>query len=203
MTNHKEGAGDNKSPPQLQITTVVALGPYQPRDVSFRFAEKVFVNEFTGCWIWRGCTGEGGYGQFQAADLSGAPNCVQPVHRVAYESFYGPIPEGLDLDHLCSRRNCVNPRHLEPVTRRENLMRGDTIPARKAAQTHCGKGHEFTLENTYMQKNGTRNCRICRRQLYREWAEQNRERRRELDRNHYHTVKKYNRKGISHGTDGV
>ena len=71
------------------------------------------------------------------------------AHRVAYELEVGPIPKGLTIDHLCRTHGCVRPSHLEPVTPRENVLRGQTIPAKNANKTHCLRGHEFTPENTY------------------------------------------------------
>jgi hypothetical protein len=70
------------------------------------------------CWLWTGCVGDGGYGQVTIAQRR------HKAHRAVYELLVGPIPEGLDLDHLCRVRRCVNPDHLEPVTRSENLRRG-------------------------------------------------------------------------------
>jgi hypothetical protein len=80
---------------------------------------------------------------------------------VAYELAIGPIPEGLTIDHLCRNRGCVNPAHLEAVTNRTNLLRGDGIAALNARKTHCKRGHEFTPENTYVWREGTRACRAC------------------------------------------
>lgn len=105
-----------------------------------------------GCWLWLGYVGiRNGYGSFGAGKLA---------HRVAYEAFVGAIPPGLQIDHLCKVRRCVNPDHLEAVTQRENLLRGDTVTARNAARTECPRGHPYTPENTY-RSNGKRRCRIC------------------------------------------
>ena len=91
------------------------------------------------------------------------------AHRVMYELFVGPIPEKLQLDHLCRNRPCFNPKHLEPVTARENLLRGETHAAINASKTHCKRGHAFTPENTIDCGNG-RGCRECGRIRAREYA---------------------------------
>ena len=89
------------------------------------------------------------------------------VHRVAYEAAVGPIPEGLQLDHLCRNTLCTNPAHLEPVTCRENLLRGNTLQAANAAKTHCPYGHPYAGENLRVRrlKSGGlgRSCRECAR----------------------------------------
>jgi hypothetical protein len=82
-------------------------------------------------------------------------------HRASYELVRGPVPAGLQLDHLCRNPPCVNPAHLEPVTSRENTMRGDTIPARNAAKTHCQRGHPYEGDNLYVTPQGGRQCREC------------------------------------------
>lgn len=111
-----------------------------------------------GCWLWTGCTG-GGYGRFVFEGK------VRQAHRVAYEAFIGPIPEGLQIDHLCRNRACVRVSHLEAVTQRENVLRGVGASAQHARQTHCIHGHEFTPENTFVQaegqQKGRRRCRTC------------------------------------------
>lgn len=106
------------------------------------------------------------------------------VHRLAWELWRGPIPVGLTIDHLCRNPACANPRHLEPVTVRENTLRGDTIPARNAAKTHCIHGHEFTEENTRIDSMGKRVCRACVREKsrrhYHKDVEATRQHRRDL-----------------------
>ena len=88
------------------------------------------------------------------------------AHRVAFEAYRHPIPEGLTIDHLCRVPACINPDHLEPVTLRINILRGVGPTAVHAAQTHCYQGHEFTNENTFRTKNGGRVCRMCDRMSY-------------------------------------
>jgi hypothetical protein len=112
------------------------------------------------CWPWRAAL-HNGYGRLWITE-SGRRRSVA-AHVVVYEALVGPVPEGLELDHLCRNRACSNPAHLEPVTRRENLLRGDTITARNAAKTHCDHGHEFTAANIYRDVDGCRQCRECKR----------------------------------------
>ncbi|MFL5911455.1 MAG: HNH endonuclease signature motif containing protein, partial [Gaiellaceae bacterium] len=120
---------------------------------------KYVVDEATGCWLWTGTKHGHGYGIIKHGPAASRRSLR--AHRVAYELFVGPIPEGLELDHLCRVRHCVNPAHLEPVTTRENLLRGETLTARHAAKTHCDNGHEYTPENTRVSARGWRDCRTC------------------------------------------
>lgn len=104
-----------------------------------------------GCWVWTGCIIRNGYGQCRQAY----------VHRMAWEQIRGPIPPGLQLDHLCRNRACCNPDHLEPVTNRENVVRGFGPTAINARKTECKRGHAYTEENTYHYRDGRRDCRVC------------------------------------------
>ena len=123
--------------------------------VQDKFLKRITPEPNSGCWLWTGYVTAQGYG---ACYAGGYRN--RPAHRVAYELFKEVIPDGLDLDHLCRVRHCVNPSHLEAVDRRTNLLRGITIPAARARQTHCVNGHEFTPENTMIRR-GCRECRAC------------------------------------------
>lgn len=98
-----------------------------------RFSEK-YEPQPDGCWTWTGSTQQGGYGCFWFDDV----RRQVPAHRAAWLLLVGDIPAGLDLDHLCRNRACVNPAHLEPVTRRTNLMRGDTIARAHVERRDCG-----------------------------------------------------------------
>lgn len=121
------------------------------------------VDKTDTCWNWigGGVRTTDGYGRFQAE--TGDP-CKVQAHRWSYERLVGPIPNGMQLDHLCRNRACVNPDHLEPVSNRENLLRGETLPASNVAKTHCPQGHAYVEGNVYTPPSGRRMCRECRRQ---------------------------------------
>lgn len=102
-----------------------------------------------GCWLWTG-TRKNGYGRLNAV-IDGQHQCLL-AHRVVYESLVGPVPDGLTLDHRCRVRACVNPAHLEPVTMKENILRGESAGARNAVKTHCPKGHPYSPENTAVRR---------------------------------------------------
>jgi len=95
---------------------------------------------------------------------------MRQAHRVLYEWTVGPVPAGLELDHLCRVRRCVRPSHLEPVSRRENLLRGVTIPAAHVAKTHCPAGHPYVGANLELRPRGYRVCRTCHRERSRRRA---------------------------------
>lgn len=109
-----------------------------------------------GCWEWRACKDSKGYGAFTFAGSQ------YRAHRVSYEFFIGPIADGLVIDHLCRNTSCVNPAHLEPVTNRENVLRGRGVSAGNMAKTRCIRGHEFSSENTRLFEELGRMRRVCR-----------------------------------------
>lgn len=115
------------------------------------------VNPHTGCHEWTGVLLHG-YGSVS----SGVPSPRKlRAHRAAYEMAYGPIPDGLVIDHLCRNTTCCNPAHMEAVPHRENTMRGNGPAARNAKKTRCPKGHPYDEPNTYVAPNGDRYCRTC------------------------------------------
>lgn len=130
-----------------------------------------------GCWEWAGAKDPRGYGRVGIGPRKGG---TALVHRVVYQQVNGPVEDGLELDHLCRNPSCANPAHLEPVTHRENVRRGEApglLAARNASITHCPQGHEYTPENTYIPpgKSG-RECRTCRNAATRRWRELRRSR---------------------------
>ena len=137
-----------------------------------RFWAKISRGVGTGCWLWTGSLSVGGYGRYA---VNRRP---KTAHRVIFEALVHSVEPPLDLDHLCRVRRCVNPEHLEPVTRSENTLRG-LLPSvvaagnRRAAAlaTHCANGHLYTPSNLYVAPGGQRRCRTCRRandRLYQE-----------------------------------
>lgn len=131
--------------------------------ISERLIARRVIDPKTGCWRYRGAKRDG-YGLIR---LNGK---TINVHRVSYQEFIGPIPEGLEIDHVrsrgCQYRDCFNPEHLEAITKSENVRRSDAGKvngARQRAKTHCPYGHPFDSENTRVRPNGGRDCRACNR----------------------------------------
>jgi hypothetical protein len=135
-----------------------AGGPFLPRPTAAeRFWSQVDRRGHDECWPWLGAKDRDGYGQFGIGGLH------KKAHRVAYQWLRGAFPEHLTIDHLCLNTPCVNPWHMEPVTAAENSRR---VAVRR---THCPKGHDFTPENTRVNKKGARTCRSCSRDSTAAW----------------------------------
>jgi hypothetical protein len=137
-----------------------------------RLMAKVQPVPWSGCWLWLAATNGDGYGVVWFGGK------LEQAHRVSYWLHRGQIPDGLELDHLCRVTFCINPDHLEPITHRENILRGNTRPY--SPVTHCPRGHPYDEVNTYrfFVGNGrelARNCRICGREAARRWRQRQKE----------------------------
>ena len=145
----------------------VARRPRQNRD-SERFWAK--VEKTDGCWLWTGAICEDGYGRFHVDGHNGR---AVLAHRWTYQETHGEIAQGKQIDHLCRRRRCVRPDHLEVVTQAENIARGEGFSARNSRTTHCVHGHPFDPRDTYVNPH-RRYCRECNRQKVARYASEQR-----------------------------
>lgn len=152
-----------------------------------RFWPKVIKTE--GCWIWTAnmTHPKGGYGRI----LTGGRR-FELAHRVAYKLVKREIPEGMTLDHLCRNRLCVNPDHLEPVTMRENILRGESPTAIRFRRGTCDKGHP------YAEGSRGRICKICKKNYdsirYSELQEETKKRVREYYQEHKEEINQRRRR---------
>lgn len=147
------------------MTRVARKSPSDPYTVDW-LMKWVIPEPNSGCWLWTGTVNPGGYG------CVGFHKKTRGAHKVSYLLKHGTIPDGMDLDHLCRVRSCVNPDHLEPVTRSENLRRGeagDNLARAALSKTHCPAGHPYSGTNLYICPRGHRDCVTCQRQRVRDW----------------------------------
>ncbi len=147
----------------MAIADYHTTSPFPRKPVIDRLMAKVSPEPNSGCWLWEGAVDpRTGY-----ARITIETGRVENAHRSSYQLHVGPVPDGLQLDHLCRVRSCVNPDHLEPVTCAETLRRGAgpvKTKALKAAQTHCKRGHLLSGDNvTHDKGNSARICIECRR----------------------------------------
>lgn len=129
-----------------------------------RFLRKISINtarmfDGTPCWEWIGCKDTNGYGAFTTE----APNRrLVRAHRWAYSHWIQPIPDALTIDHLCRNRMCVNPFHLELVSKGINTLRGRSPIALNSTKIYCKRGHKLFGENIWFDSHGWRQCKTCR-----------------------------------------
>ena len=121
-----------------------------PESVLARVDALVSIVPITGCWMWMQRISPQGYG------LISVMMKTTTAHRVVYEAVRGRIQRGMELDHLCRNRWCVNPDHLEPVTHKENVARGLS-----AKRPECKRGHPYVPSNIINRRDGARQCREC------------------------------------------
>lgn len=166
---------------------------------SAEFRSLVMPEPNTGCHLWLGALNQKGYGRFSHGRLG-----VRPAHQVALDLIGRHRPAGLEVDHLCRVRCCVNPDHLEYVTHRVNLLRGETIAARSASRTCCPRGHPYEGHNLIVRE-GKRECRECQRAaqegVYTPTT--NRRRRRHLTSDEVALVRDLISRGVSHSKIGA
>jgi HNH endonuclease len=139
-----------------------------PATVRERLYARLVPDPETGCLLWTGSCTPQGYGRIRVGDRETF------VHRVAWELENGPIPDGLEIDHVkargCRHRNCANIAHLEAVTHAENCRRGD-VGKHRRRRTHCKRGHLLDEASTYTLPDGRRSCRICKLAYQRSWRQ--------------------------------
>jgi hypothetical protein len=139
----------------------IGIGRWKRPSLTERIEAMSMPLPWSGCTVWLGATSNG-YG---ITSIDGANRLA---HRVSYELAKGPIPAGLEIDHKCKVRCCINPDHLEPVTGWENNRRSGSPSAKNLVKTHCDHGHEFSTENTRLYQ-GKRLCRACDREKVRRY----------------------------------
>lgn len=153
MTSLRKSANDQASYKLILVNVNIMLLP--PRIQKHIKPQPCPAKGLIGdCWVWTGFCYQG-YGRLRYGNFK-----TRKAHRIIYELLKGPIPNGLEPDHLCKVRSCVNPDHIEPVTRIENLNRSATLGVVNRAKTHCPRGHEYTPQNTY-SRFGRRYCKTC------------------------------------------
>jgi hypothetical protein len=144
---------------------------------SVRWWQKVMPTD--GCWHWTGTVGSNGYGRMAIRDRRGV-QLSYCAHRIGYEHLVGPVPDGYELDHTCENPLCVNPAHLEPVSHKTNVLRGNSPHAKNAAKTMCHNGHELSGYNLVIRwepttKGAARKCRTCEAANAKRWRNKHKE----------------------------
>lgn len=127
----------------------------------------------TDCLIWQGSKDHGGYGKIEFGSMRSHDRRTASVHRAAWEHHHGSVPAGMQVDHLCCdpswcaggrscpHRACAEITHLALASKRDNVLRGNSVTGVNARKTRCAHGHEFTLANTHLRPDGSRECRTC------------------------------------------
>jgi hypothetical protein len=133
-------------------------------DLVARLTSKIRIDPDSGCWVWTASTrGPSDLHQYGQIRVGGRGGQVRSAHRVMFELVMGAVPDDLVIDHLCRNTRCVNPAHLEPVTNRENVLRGDGHSAVNARRVVCASGHPLVGQNVLIVgPTRRRRCRTCK-----------------------------------------
>jgi hypothetical protein len=164
--------------PSLTVAPATRVTPFGVADLPKALAKRVTIDEGSGCWRVGGYHDDDGYTYYAGTG----------AHRYVYTLLIGEIPSKHQIDHVrahgCIWRDCINPNgHLEPVTPRENTMRGRSFAVANFLKTHCGTcGEPYDLFNCYVSPSGRRDCRACIRRRVREYRERHPEAVRETRR---------------------
>lgn len=129
--------------------------------IGVRLLRRRMISPWTGCWVFRGSDNGNGYRRITIGTKAAGDKRSVYVHRLAYEVWVGPIPEGMDIDHRCRNRACFRPDHLRPMSHRRNLLIGEGPSAINARKKSCVNGHPFTPENTRYRKRKHGSARVC------------------------------------------
>lgn len=122
-----------------------------------RFWRKVKAESAQGCWIWTGAQSKGyGYFFIKKGKQKGS-------HVWVYERFFGTVSKGFEVHHTCENPLCVNWSHLKALSKQDHLMLSNNPWIINKNKTHCSRGHPFSKENTYIKKDGCRDCKECHR----------------------------------------
>jgi len=143
------------------------------KQLGYFFAKVADSSNPNSCWEWVGAKSSAGYGQMTLTN--DGVRRKEYAHRLSYREFVGQIASNKEIDHLCRNRSCVNPTHLEAVTRKVNNARGESPSAKNLRKMYCPQGHPYAGSNLCVSKEGHRFCRTCKNLRHKLWLRKKRQ----------------------------